>query len=298
MKLLKGLLTVILVLALSAGILFLLWKFVVPDEIVADLNDAIGTMKDSGITGEEYTFDTEFYPYYDSLSVDGQKLYAQVYANALAKEKTFRPVVDITCEEVENVVKLVYYDHPELHWMDSGYSYRYDTNKICIQITLKFNESVGEKECAAFQARANEIIEGAKAYDYVHERERYVYLSIINSTEYDANASIHQSPYSALVNGKSVCAGYARAFQYVMIELGIPTYYCAGIEEGHAWNIVKMSEGYYNVDLTWADKGGTEEDLDKYLNRSDNSLGYSHRRSGYSVLLPKCKAKKHLSKYD
>ena len=58
-----------------------------------------------------------------------------------------------------------------------------------------------------------------------------------------------QSAYSALVQGRSVCAGYARAFQYICQRLGIPAYYCAGSSgEDHAWNIVKLGDGFYNVD--------------------------------------------------
>ena len=69
---------------------------------------------------------------------------------------------------------------------------------------------------------------------------------------YDLSAEMSQSAYSALVNGRTVCAGYARAFQYIMQRLGIPCYYCTGYAgESHAWNIVGMEDGYYNVDVTW-----------------------------------------------
>lgn len=270
-----------------------LWISVVPKEIQKEFKEALGVLEDSKITGENETFDTDFYPYYQSLSTEGQSLYAQVYANARAGKTTFAPVVDVSIAEVENVVKLVYYDHPELFWMDSGYSYKYNEKEICVQITLKFNETANDLDGAKkkFDEAAGKIIEEAKGLSSDYEKERHVYMSIIQMTEYDSNASMHQSPYSALVNGESVCAGYARAFQYIMIELGIPTYYCAGMVDGHAWNIVKLENGYYNVDLTMADKDGM---YDTFLNRTDDSLGYSHRRSGYSVLLPKCTAKKYI----
>ena len=47
-----------------------------------------------------------------------------------------------------------------------------------------------------------------------------------------------------------MCAGYARAFQYIMTNLEIPTFYVTGYSNGeHAWNIVNLSDGCYNVDL-------------------------------------------------
>ena len=44
---------------------------------------------DNGSLGEEYNFDTEFYPYYGMLDLEKQKLYKQIYANAVNLKKTF-----------------------------------------------------------------------------------------------------------------------------------------------------------------------------------------------------------------
>lgn len=293
MKALKKISITIVVIAIILGVLYAIWTFVVPEKWINQVKEAFGIMEDSGITGEEYTeFDTDYYPYYGFLSDEGKKLYAQVYANALNEHTTFVPVVDVTFSEADNVVKAVFYDHPELFWMDSGFSYKFVENDICVQITLQFNETFEniDKARKEFDSKANEIIEEASKLNDDYEKEKYVYEIILATTEYDEKASVNQSAYSTLVNGKSVCAGYARAFQYVMTKLKIPTYYCAGKAEGHAWNIVKLENGYYNVDLTWDDEKGTTY---KYFNRTDDSLGRSHNRSGYSVLLPKCKAKKY-----
>ena len=84
---------------------------------------------------------------------------------------------------------------------------------------------------------------------------------------------------------KSVCAGYARAFQLIMQKLKIPTYYVLGFaKEDHAWNIVKLNGRYYNVDLTWDDTGS----IFKHFNISDIDMEFTHRRSGISNNLPKC----------
>ena len=250
--------------------------------------------KGSGITGEGLTFDKTFYPYCHFLSADGQTLYAQVYANAKAKEQTFKPVVEMKISEVANVVSAVFHDHPELFWMNNGYTYKYDQNDICVLITLDFNIPVDEieKHEKIFEEKAQDLIYKAKTKPTEYGQEKYVYNYIIDHTNYDASASMNQSPYSVLVSGRSVCAGYARAFQYIMIELGIPTYYCTGVSEGHAWNIVKLDDGYYNVDLTMANEISREG---AFLNRTDDELSYTHKRSGYSTLLPKCTATKYKS---
>ena len=97
---------------------------------------------------------------------------------------------------------------------------------------------------------------------------------------------MNQSAYSALVNDSTVCAGYARAFQYLMQQLGVPCYYCTGYAgENHAWNIIKLNDGFYNVDTTWDDTGSGTYD---YFNKTDSDYASSHIRKELSVYLPPC----------
>ena len=97
---------------------------------------------------------------------------------------------------------------------------------------------------------------------------------------------MNQSAYSALVNGRTVCAGYARAFQYLLQQMDIPCYYCTGYAgEAHAWNIVALDDGYYNVDVTWDDSDGGRYD---YFNKTDTDYADSHIRQELSVYLPPC----------
>lgn len=100
------------------------------------------------------------------------------------------------------------------------------------------------------------------------------------------SAEMNQSAYSTLVNGRTVCAGYARAFQYLMQQLGVPCYYCTGYAgESHAWNIIRLDDGYYNVDATWDDTGDGTYD---YFNKTDADYAGSHLRQEMSVYLPSC----------
>ena len=57
-----------------------------------------------------------------------------------------------------------------------------------------------------------------------------------------------------------------------MQNLGIPCYYCRGVAgEPHAWNIIKLYDGYYNVDVTWDDSESGERYA--YFNLSDAEIG-------------------------
>ena len=133
---------------------------------------------------------------------------------------------------------------------------------------------------------AGNIVAQARGLGSQAEMEKYVHDVMTQTVEYDVAAPMNQSAYSALVGGRSVCAGYARAFQYMMQQLGIPCYYCTGYAgEDHAWNIVKIDGTYRNVDVTWDD---TEEPTYNYFNKTDRELAATHRRTGLSVYLPAC----------
>lgn len=243
---------------------------------------------DTGETGDGLTFDPMFYPYYDMLEEDMKALYRQIYANAMAQNVSFSPVAEVTVEEVKYVFEAVYNDHPELFWLETGYTCKYLRSGKCIELTLVYNESAShlDRAKAEFEAAAEEILSGAAGLAGDLEKEKYVHDALVDKVDYDERASMNQSAYSALVNGTSVCAGYARAFQYLMMELGVPCYYCTGYSgEDHAWNIIQTGGRHYNVDVTWDD---TEPSTYDYYNKTDAEYAGTHVRKGLSVYLPAC----------
>ena len=257
-------------------------------EIDEDEADGLTGAENPGDTGSGLSFDAETYPYYAMLEAEMQQIYSQIYANAMSLTPSFTPVATVSVSQLKTVFEAVYNDHPELFWLDTGYSCKYLRSGRCAEITLKFNETADALEQArlAFQGAAGNIVAQARGLGSQAEMERYVHDALMGLVEYDVAAPMNQSAYSALVGGRSVCAGYARAFQYIMQELGVPCYYCTGYAgEDHAWNIVKIDGVYQNVDVTWDD---TEEPTYNYFNKTDRELAATHRRTGLSVYLPAC----------
>ena len=157
-----------------------------------------------------------------------------------------------------------------------------------MEIDLRFNRTARSLESAKeiFKASARDVLAGAGSLGSSYEKERYIHDSLIDRISYNLGAEMNQSAYSALVNGQTVCAGYARAFQYLLQQLGIPCYYCTGYAgENHAWNIVSLEDGYYNVDTTWDDTEGGKYD---YFNKTDDDYADTHIRQELAVYLPPC----------
>lgn len=258
----------------------------VSEETAKELRDELGT----GDTGSALSFDVSMYPYYDMLDETEAAVYKQIYANACAIKSSFAPTNNIDTKGLKRAFEAVVNDHPELFYLETEYSVKYDKAGKVVEITLSYYTIVNDLASAKnkFNAAANGIIAGASELATDYDKEKYVHDALVASTVYDDTAPMGQSAYSALVNGKTVCAGYARANQYILQQLGIPCYYCVGYSgQNHAWNIVGLSDGFYNSDVTWDDTVPPTYD---YFNRTDSDFALSHVRTGMSLNLPKCQA--------
>ena len=117
----------------------------------------------------------------------------------------------------------------------------------------------------ALEEVKEQITQDMSAYDKV--KNSFI-RNLIDHAEYEASED-DQNIAGIFWKKKAVCAGYARAVQYLLEQLGVPCIYVEGnardSDEGHAWNIVEINGEQYYVDAT---NGG--------------SAGISGRRCGFS----------------
>ncbi len=95
-----------------------------------------------------------------------------------------------------------------------------------------------------------------------YENIKIAHDYLVESIEYDQTISLPNiyNLYGALINKKSVCEGYAKAFKYLMDSMNIPCIIVSGVAtnsegntESHAWNYVQLNGIWYAVDCTWDD---------------------------------------------
>lgn len=265
-------------------------RYQIEEEEARELLQQLGM----GNTGDNLDFDSLYYPYYAMLDEKGKHLYRQIYANAIDLNQAFAPAEEIQVDELTDIFAAVFNDHPELFFMETAYYCKYQRNGQCAEIDLSFNRTAQnlDSERAIFNQKAEEILSEARKLSDNYEKEKYVHDALADRVSYNLSAEMGQSAYSALVNGQSVCAGYARSFQYLMQQLAVPCYYCTGYAgENHAWDIIALDDGYYNVDVTWDD---TEEMRSyDYFNKSDEEYSDTHIRRDMSVYLPPCNGRKY-----
>lgn len=257
------------------------------EDAAAELGTSLKTLE----TGDGLNFDVLMYPYYHMLNPTMQHMYRQIYANALAGNTSFAPVEKINTAQLKNVFEAVYNDHPELFWLETGYRCKYRAGGECVEITLSYNRTAQNLEYSKseFDSAAQKILEGARQETDVMAKATYVHDQLLKKANYSVTAGMNQSAYSALVDGDTVCSGYARAYQYLLQKLEIPCYYCTGYSgEDHAWNLVKFEDGFGNVDVTWDDTDPATYD---FFDKSDAEFVGTHVRTSLSVYLPPCLGK-------
>ncbi len=181
------------------------------------------------------------------------------------------PRAAMTQDQITRLFEAFYRDNPQFFYLDRVYCMEgrntpngqqtYDT--ILLQYTMD-----AAKRKAAIQTFTN-TVDGLLAdrpqteddYDtelYLHDRIaalcQYDDVAAAGDTEAYPNA---YTAYGALVEGKAVCEGYAKAFQYLLQQVGIPATVVLGTSlsntEGHMWNLVTVNGENYFVDPTWDD---------------------------------------------
>ena len=109
------------------------------------------------------------------------------------------------------------------------------------QVDQKINELVHTAGGALYNYQnASDYAKVKAAYDYVRGHVSYI----------GTPTPIYHTCYSALINGKATCQGYALLFYRLVRELGVPCRVLMGTDaNAHTYNIVQMDGGaWYYVD--------------------------------------------------
>jgi len=238
-----------------------------------------------------------FFPFYEKLTPTQQSFYLQLCKELEYAPTEIKPAVKCSSEDAFAAIEAVYNDHPEFFWI-TGASGAQTVNSIVTAFKPKYNSLADRlsyhqsKFKKAVQAYLNSVENKP-----ILQKEKLLHDRLVLEVDY-IRGPFDQTAYSALVDHKSVCAGYSRAFQLLMQKIGIPCYYCSGLSitprdtdwGKHAWNILKLGDDYYNVDVTWNDCYGNQSDRISYAyyNCTDAAIASNHRRSSDYTFLPKC----------
>ena len=230
--------------------------------------------------------------WFNQIPSEMNETYRELYSRLSNYEDEAPLYAGIKTETFWKIYYAVLADHPEFFWLDSNIeanesamSGKIISYRVIANLPAEERDAVARRLEEAADVCIRDIPEDASDY----EKIRRVYEFVIDTVDYKSGVPNNQNIQSALLDRESVCAGYAKAFQYILHRMGLFCTYVTGkTEDGddHAWNIVRIDGEYYNVDTTWGDPVFAQsQDKDhryesvmnyNYLCCTDAELGMTH----------------------
>lgn len=206
--------------------------------------------------------DCDYKYFYNQLDNDEKIAYEKIFYTMVNFSKEVKiKVKDI--EQLETIFESVIYDHPELYYVSNQFKYRTQGQSMIFIPNYDYKEEEVKELMGQIEEKTKDIIDKAKKKEKQIDKAQLIYEYIIDRVEYQKNERIDQNMLSSLIDGKSVCAGYARAYQYVLNQVGVEAVYMVGTAkesttitnkgEGHAWVMIRIDDDYYYSDPTWGD---------------------------------------------
>lgn len=290
-------------------------------------NAETGNMEVITVSAEEAKRRYEESKYYlsDEQAVLSDENYEEFEQAVYESLKNHEPKIDIKkygytfSDEnilINDYLKIIT-SHPELYYVETTCGYSGIDNTFT-NITPAYlsdfngnNNQFDPKYDTIFENKVNEIYNSVIQTEMEDDEKALALFDyFVNNVTYDhdtanSNNSKNQTAtsftaYGAIVNGSAVCQGYSLAYGLLMDKCGIEWKYVSSDSMNHAWDMIKLDDKWYHVDVTWGD--GFEQNqpnliAHEYFLRSDKTFMTAEnpddRHHDWDDTLPKCNSKKY-----
>lgn len=265
------------------------------DELIFDLNDdSFFLAHGNDADYEPFDVDTDrsvaqlipsFSKRYFLSGMDEDELdtFCTIYSSAKHFSTRCTLPRPITKDELISMLYALQYECPELFQLDlsSGTTYTYDQSTgLITAIDLKFRMSSNDYRQALKECKLviSSLCEQASGLDD-SAKEKLVYDYIVNNCSYSMSEPTDSTAYGALVLHHAKCDGFSLALKWVLEEMDMMCICLRGDPVsgniGHAWNMVFIDDGFYNVDVTADIQNDKNSDFPLYLayNVSSDLIG-------------------------
>ena len=139
-----------------------------------------------------------------------------------------------------------------------------DTSAISDAYKSGNADSLNEQDQETLQMAKEALDNIIKAEMTPFEKEEAVYQWMCKNIKYDDGSmsviptagEYCDRPYGVLKNKKAICVGYATTFRLFMEMLDIPCKVVHDTELSHSWDLIKLDDDWYHVDLTFDNNDG------------------------------------------
>ena len=224
------------------------------------------------------------------LPPEEQRAYDELVRGIRSRETSIVCHV-VNMDSVKRLFLGVYYDHPELFYMNCGAGFSGTGGLFGWTVTAMMDYIYTEEEVRVCQTHLRRVEEeirsritaGMSEFDVIMRVAEY----LVVNCEYEIDDRMNQNAAAAICYKKAQCSGYARAVTYLLDRLGIWSIVVSGEGQGspgnwdpHAWNIVRVGEHYYHLDVTFMEaynKGYVRNATLSYLFYDDALCSKDHK---------------------
>ncbi|MBO4904331.1 MAG: Ig-like domain-containing protein [Lachnospiraceae bacterium] len=223
--------------------------------------------------------------YYDSLNdaclkvIQGNTDYKQVAATSSDGSHSWyllptASAKGLSSDQLQDIFFIFYYNNPQYYFVYN--SVRWSGTTVYMMCDQAFH--LGADRAATTSAMRDQLdswMSEVNTETTQLGKEKKAHDIIARDVQY-VSGQFDQSSYSAVVQHKTVCTGYAKTMDMLLSAAGID----AGVvnKNGvHAWNIVRVNGTWYYVDVTWDDQ--TWGTMYKYFNRSSSVMSDSDHQA-------------------
>lgn len=241
----------------------------------------------------------------NALEDDSLKHFARLYHGAadFSDKVTFSEPIPSSL--LDDMMFLLNYDCPELIHVSGDYMPYYSDDYGEMVSGVRFTYTMTQEEYASAREEL-QVFRKQLLTDTDHmndsDKEQYVYRLLFDQVIFDDYSRHAGSIYGALVEHRGRCEGISKAFAWCLQQCGmecltvagVPLWENTGAYAGHSWNIVRLEDTYYHVDIAADNMRNRETDplvpLYGFLNSSDTQMAHTHRINDIFVRLgvPSC----------
>ena len=217
--------------------------------------------------------------YFNMLDDTEKEIYNLIYKNISEFAESSGPLPsEISFDRCSDITSMVTMDNPHFYWCaNPTATFSVDSNNNVKNIIYKYcmNASEVKRRNKQIEKAVKPFVSGIKDSMSDYTVALLAHENIIKLIDYDTlgldlqekDTDHYSKPdnlrsiYGVFVEEKAVCAGYAKAYQYLLNRMGIECTYVRGVCNGggrHAWNLVKLEGDYYYVDVTHDDGSNTD----------------------------------------
>lgn len=153
----------------------------------------------------------------------------------------------------------VFYDHSELYYLREEYCRVNKNTPYVLGIRPAYVDVAKDADAQArFDAAVDTALAQIEGLTDPVEQMLALYNYLIRTTVYNYDVAADRrddapkeawTAYGALVNGDTVCKGYALAWKTLMDRIGIPCLIVCKGDGTHLWNMVQLDGNWYHIDV-------------------------------------------------